>query len=213
MNGSRRRSPAFAQGRASQRGVVLFIALIFLIVLTLLGVSLFGVSSDEEKMARNFRDTELAYEATEAALHDAEIRVSGFYAYANSPVGVGPATPVVPTAFNSSCTGGLCSHADSTQPVESNYGLMSMASPSVTLGDCPGAGGCNGAGTGTTTGSPAVSGVAQQPRYLVEILPWTPPGEDANNPDKSAYLITARGVGRSQNTQVVLQEIWLWPRN
>ncbi len=55
-----------------QRGVVLVVALIMLVVITLLGVSAMQVTSLEERMAGNMRDRSLAFQSAEAALRDGE---------------------------------------------------------------------------------------------------------------------------------------------
>lgn len=60
-------------GSASrQRGAVLFISLIFLLVLTLLGVMLARSQTTEERMAQNDSNHDLAVEAAGAALRFAE---------------------------------------------------------------------------------------------------------------------------------------------
>lgn len=55
-----------------QQGIALIVALIFLAVLTILGVTIARNSSMEERMAGNTRDRDLAFQAAEAALRDAE---------------------------------------------------------------------------------------------------------------------------------------------
>ncbi|NOX76096.1 MAG: pilus assembly protein PilX [Gammaproteobacteria bacterium] len=55
-----------------QRGSVLLISLIVLLVMTLLGLSSMRTTVLEEKMAGNMRDSELAFQSAEAALRDAE---------------------------------------------------------------------------------------------------------------------------------------------
>jgi len=55
-----------------QRGSVLLISLVVLLVLTLLGLSGMRSTVLEEKMAGNMRDSELAFQAAEAALREAE---------------------------------------------------------------------------------------------------------------------------------------------
>ena len=55
-----------------QRGATLIVSLVLLIVLTLIGVTAMSTSSLEEKMAGNSRDMNLAFQAAEAALKDAE---------------------------------------------------------------------------------------------------------------------------------------------
>ena len=57
---------------AKQSGAVLFVALVFLLILTLLGVMLARTQTTEERMAQNDGNHELAVEAAEAALRYAE---------------------------------------------------------------------------------------------------------------------------------------------
>lgn len=59
-----------------QKGVTLVIALIFLAVLSLLGATAAQNSVLEERMAGNTRDRDLAFQAAEAALEDAEINIA-----------------------------------------------------------------------------------------------------------------------------------------
>src|SRR5476649_2574207 len=58
--------------QTAQRGAVLIMALMFLTLLTLLGVSAMTNSTSEEKMARATRDYNTAFQAAEAAMRDAE---------------------------------------------------------------------------------------------------------------------------------------------
>lgn len=61
------------QGKPSrQRGAVLVVGLIFLAMLTLMGVAAYSVATQEEKMAGNARDRMRAFEAAEASLRDCE---------------------------------------------------------------------------------------------------------------------------------------------
>lgn len=59
-----------------QRGSTLMISLIILLVMTLIGVTAMGTSTLEEKMAGNERDRQLAFQAAEAALRQAEVYVT-----------------------------------------------------------------------------------------------------------------------------------------
>lgn len=63
-------------GLKHQRGVALIFALVFLLMLTLIGVTASKVTSLEERMAGNTRERDLAFEAAEAALRDAEQRLT-----------------------------------------------------------------------------------------------------------------------------------------
>jgi type IV pilus assembly protein PilX len=165
-----------------QRGTVLLMALMFLVVLSLLGIAMVSSTSVEEKMARNARDMDVATQAAEAALRDARIRIMGVYA--------NPATPLNSYAFADDCSNGLCS-VNATQPVWSAFSLD--AAPSSALG--------------TTTSSPTMVGVAAQPRYLVERIVIKKPGDTITNQGGgvTAYRITAKGVGRSSS--IIIQEV------
>jgi type IV pilus assembly protein PilX len=63
---TRHRSPS------SQRGITLLIALIFLLVLSMLGIWGMTTNSLQERMAGNTRNRDLAFQAAEAALDYAE---------------------------------------------------------------------------------------------------------------------------------------------
>lgn len=57
---------------SAQRGAVLVVSLIFLLVLTLIGVVSMQNTTLEERMARNVYDGERAFQAAEAALREGE---------------------------------------------------------------------------------------------------------------------------------------------
>lgn len=59
-----------------QRGAVLVVGLIFLALMTLIGVTAYSVATQEERMAGNARDRLRAFEAAEAALRDCEGHLS-----------------------------------------------------------------------------------------------------------------------------------------
>jgi len=60
-----------------QKGTVLIVALIFLIVLTLLGVSAMDGTVLEAKLASNYQETNFALRTTEIGSSQAELHVSG----------------------------------------------------------------------------------------------------------------------------------------
>ena len=63
-----------------QRGAVLIISLIMLLVLTIIGVTSMRTTVLEEKMAGNMNDKNLAFQAAEAALRDGEALVNSLVA-------------------------------------------------------------------------------------------------------------------------------------
>ncbi len=66
--------------RNNERGVVLFMSLVMLLILTILGLSSVQTTSLQERMSRNARDTNLAFQAAESALRDGEDLVEGLVA-------------------------------------------------------------------------------------------------------------------------------------
>ncbi len=58
--------------RCAQMGSVLIVSLLILLVMTLIGVTALQTTTLEEKMAGNLRDHDVAFQAAEAALRDAE---------------------------------------------------------------------------------------------------------------------------------------------
>ena len=71
------RSLGTLKSQHSQRGVVLIVSLILLLVVTLLAVSSMQGTSLEEKMAGNTRDRNLAFQTTESAVREAETYIEG----------------------------------------------------------------------------------------------------------------------------------------
>lgn len=55
-----------------QRGAALVVALVFLLIMTVLGVTSMSSTTLQERMAGNLRDNNLAFQAAESALRDGE---------------------------------------------------------------------------------------------------------------------------------------------
>ena len=65
-----KRNPTLSSG-TRQRGFVLLVSLMLLVVLTILGISIISTNTMDEKMAGYFIDRQIALQASEAALRDA----------------------------------------------------------------------------------------------------------------------------------------------
>lgn len=174
------------------RGASLLVVMLLLIILTILGLTALQVATTEERMSGNSRDRGLAFQAAEAALRDAEfdIRCQKYDGTAATTTrGFGCISGM--TGADASCTDGLCCNnngltcVEPATPVYQNTSLSLVTTPSVEYG--------------SYTNAPALAGVTQQPRYLIE--PFVVDG-------KNHYRITARGYGVNANTQVTLQEIY-----
>ena len=172
-----------------QRGASLVIALMFLIVLTILGLVSVRSSTLQERMAGNDRDRAIAFEAAEAALRDAEVDI------------LANLTPADP--FDAACTAGLCTPATVATP---NWRQVAWDDA-----DSRAYGAASGAG------DYPIDDVAQPPRYIVELLPDLPSGAGnslnanarSSTSGGTAYRITARGWGRRDTTQVMLQSVYV----
>jgi len=187
-----------------QHGAALITGLIFLVILTLLGITAMRTSTLEERIAGNTRDRNVAFQAGDTALRDGERDImnicEGSYCRAVSISGR--------TGFDENCTNGLCYKAyppGFTTPVWKdnafglNKGQMAGEAPSVEYG--------------AKTSGAKIEGLAQdsdgnliQPRYLIEVFRKWPPGESNW---RDYYRITTRAVGGNITTQVLLQEVFL----
>lgn len=130
------------KGRAAA-GIALFTVLIFMLVLTMLGLVGMRGATVGERLARNRVDREIAMQAAEAALRDAEKDVSDFRPGSEH---FGGAT--------GNCEQGQCYRLPTnyfTPPVWEDPAMWGKA---VTYG--------------SYTKAPPLGAVSQQPRYLIE---------------------------------------------
>ena len=66
--------PAYCRTGQRQQGAALFVSLMFLIILTLIGLSAANVGIMQERMAGNVRETNVAFQNAEATLREVETR-------------------------------------------------------------------------------------------------------------------------------------------
>jgi type IV pilus assembly protein PilX len=196
--------------RRHQRGAVLIVALLFLTILTILGVTAMTTTTYEERLAGNARDSSTAFQAAEAALRDARRDLNGIvvptgFAPRNPPIsgktGFGDGTDVDNGSCGSSASApqtlGLC------RPYPYN-GITGTPPPfnNATL--------TNTVEFGTFTGAPKLVGVRVQPRYYIEIICLPQFGSSLGDPSYcNFYRITGKGWGLNPNTQVTVQEVFL----
>jgi type IV pilus assembly protein PilX len=99
------------------RGASLVVSLVFLVVLAMLGIAVANVSVVEERMAGGSRDRELALQAAEAALRDAETQLGTAAFRANFPAATFDANNANTAAYWETCfttSSGACSTKYST---------------------------------------------------------------------------------------------------
>ena len=191
-----------------QQGAALLMAMLFLVILTLIGITSMIGSALEERMARNSRETNIAFQAAEAALRDAEADLqntgaaprataitfieftmgAGNCSGAGATVGLCQPATAVPQVWD-----GTPSHLEDTT-ISVRYGTYTNATlfPISTQ---------NTEGIAGTTTLPS-GGVSKQPRYLIEYLGFQSPWY--------IYRITSVGYGPTPTTKVILQEEVQW---
>lgn len=182
----------FPSGR--QGGAALVIALIFLVVMALIGLSASNVTFLEERMAGNMRDRELAFQTAEAAL-----------AYARQNWKAAPLnySGTLTNPATNTATTGVCDHPIALgNPAHPAAGLRHIdldcgndqaywnahnwANDSIQL----------------PAGSVVTAPGQDRPRFLIERLANT-----GALPNICQHLrVTARGIGAQDATIVILQE-------
>jgi type IV pilus assembly protein PilX len=190
----------------SQQGAVLVVALLFLVILTLLGTTAAQMSSLEERMSRNMRDRSIASQAAGLALRDAERDVLNSNATYNRSVDPTTSnfTPdcggstTSDTSDDGLCSGGVKGYA-SQAPNGTNYTLTTVAATTnqIDMTAAP------SVGYGTYTGAVAIPNLSAQPRYILESFK-----KSVNAKTVYYYRITVRAQGVNPNTVVWLQEVF-----
>jgi type IV pilus assembly protein PilX len=186
----------------AEHGVAMLVALLMLIAVLLLGASAARVAILGEQAARAERDRYVAQQAAEDALADAEMEING--GAASSPARIALLASGSGLGFAPGCGLGadnpglgLCAHAagDAAPAWETvDIGEDGAASRSVPYGLFTGA--------AMETGKGLLP--FRRPRYIIERVPYLPPGEDASS-THYFYRVTAIGFGARETTEVVLQ--------
>ena len=214
-----------------QRGFSLIVSLLMLVVIIILGIGAANMALNEERGSRNDRDHQIAFQAAEAALKDAEEEL------------LGPAGPRI--ACMATDPGVCCNPADPANAIF--HGRSADVCFDGKTGNINGLGfidGCSTAAaspglcepsitatpiwlsvdfTDTSSTAPSVAygrftgntypfgGPGQPalaPRYIIERVPKNNIlGGSPVPPDQFMYRITAIGFGPNSNAQVVLQSI------
>ena len=186
--------------RRRQCGISLITTLLFMVAALLLGVSVMGINVMQERMVGNSRDRDLAFQAAEAALRDAEFDIQ-----TNIDSGV---------AFSDSCTEGLC-----TAPSQRSGNGVLRALPVEQQRGFDWADAARTRSYGEFTAGVPFPNVLAQPAYVIEKLGEMalPPGDCSISlpidPEckRWAYRITARATGARAETVVLLQSIYYRP--
>jgi len=173
------------------RGSALIIAMVILLVMTLIGITSMGTSIMEEKMAGSMASRNLAFQAAESALRQGEAWIA--------------AQSVLPAVSNDGSSG--IWDIKAADPDTSNNvawwnerNTTWWAANAVAIATA-------------STDAEWITGVASQPAYLIEELPPVKESLEVGKSvdDADIYLqVTARGVGGTASSVVLLQSTYKW---
>lgn len=187
-----------------QRGAVLFVALVFLVLLTLLGLTAAGTSVLQERMVGGMRNSQMAMMGAESALRGGEFSIW-----------IAPQSSAAANRLSLYCsvngTGGCYaplsdySYDTKVQQFRSTQTWMSASSDGGTVYTPT---------VSSLSGSTKSASLAEQPQYLIQMVgPDLPAGSSGGaggslqqqygngpgNQTKFIYTITARSTGGSSN--------------
>ncbi|MCP5146236.1 MAG: pilus assembly protein [Gammaproteobacteria bacterium] len=189
----------------AQQGAALVVSLVILVIVTMLGLTTLNTSVMEERMAGNTRSREIAFEAAEAAVREAEDTIQEGNFYATDP--------------KDGTTNSLHIPQDDANPVPGNNDSELWYQGTWRT---PGAGGSNGIAQGWTdreadTGEGELGQTADTPQFVVEYLTFFTRdlncGADiqaAQTTDcyRYAYRVTGRGWGTNTATIALVQSMF-----
>ncbi|MGE5450642.1 MAG: pilus assembly protein [Acidobacteriota bacterium] len=220
---------------SAQRGIALVVVLVFLLALTAISLYAARQAVFGERIARNVLDSQVAQQAAEAALRDAQAdlampdgeRPSGAYC---ERAGMRPiAANVALLVKQQSCQAGICRLTDAQYAsLDLSTAVAATSAASAATGQAwwsAAKGGrwnndfstkpqavnehCStftgGVPLGTYTGVARITEVSQQPEYLIEYM-----GMRNLRP---LFRITARGFGYDRATQAVVQGYYVPPES
>lgn len=182
----------------TQKGAVLVVSLIILLLMTLVGITAMQVSTVQEKMASNLREQNIAFQAAEAALRRGEQVV---------PSGDYPAT---------GCTKGYCTPENITGAGTPAWASVDWKDSDQVLTDT------KGFISSDDDPVPAKPLVARRPRHIIENISAIPTTgssggtgwEDKDTNKTKLYRITAQGYGLATDdngqplARVMLQSVY-----
>jgi len=180
-----------------QQGVALFMSLVMLLILTLLGLSSIQSTSMQERMSRNARDSNLAFQGAESAIREAELILED----ANSllPFQAANTNGYYDAAGNGNVNIYTCS---GSQVPPACFDWDTAANNSRQF----------------ATVSTNIDGVAAQPKYIIEFIKTVVSDEDRLNLDNigqdtgsgrtQIFRVTTYGTGGTNTAHVMIQSTY-----
>lgn len=184
-----------------QRGASLIVVMMILIIASLLGVGGAQIALMSERGARNDRDMQIAWQAAEAALIDAEFDMTDPASARHALFDGKNRTAFLPGCGTADTSVGLCAIAESGKPAWLTVNFTDTAdnAPTTKFGQF--------SGRTFTTGDTGVQ-PAQPPRYIIELV--EDPLSSSKPPEQKTvlYRVTAMGFGPRADIQAVIQMIY-----
>ena len=196
-------------GRRAEGGAVLVVSLIMLLVMTLLGIGAMDSTRLEMKMASNNQNRQAAFQAAEAGLVAAELRLQSDTVPLSQ---LQSCTSGSQACFENTCAGGLCFTGSFVTGDDQFSCALDTSSPpalqvwrdsTLDVFNTPG-----------KHRSAAINGDIADVKYVVEFLCFTERGDgsafDSLNPNNGASLfrITALAVSENGDSPVALQSTY-----
>ncbi len=191
-------SPLQAEARpARQQGAALILSLVFLLLLTILGITAVSTSTLQEKMAGNMKDQNVSFQAAESGLRGGETQLLSLASISIAASGLLP----IPDSSGSS---GVFSTGNVDAMNDAWWGI-----PLV------GYSGGKSKEYGVV-GTQEIKWAAADPRYAIEMAGFQKDSLDAPttykpNPGMTYYRIWSRGVGGTITAQSALQSTFKIP--
>lgn len=185
-----------------QRGASLIVVMMVLTVVSLLGIAGIQIATMSERGARNDRDMQVAWQAAEAALIDAELDIYGPTASTRRSIfkNSNDISSFVAGCGNSGISIGLCTLVSTGRPAWLTVDFTDASSSARTT--------VFGQYTNRTfmAGGLGVQ-PSKPPRYIIEPIP-DPERDITSNTTTYIYRVTAMGFGPRDDIQAVLQIIY-----
>lgn len=176
-----------------QTGVALVLTLSILLILTILGVSSIQTTSMQERMARNYRDVNIAFQGAEAGASEAEE-----YLETIANIAAFPEEDAAQL-----CVSGLCTSLDGTARWTQAFGYVDWSSTSTFR-------------EATTTAEEL--GAADDPKYFIEYVAKVTieqdtlnignVGEGGSSGRAYVFRITSRGTGGTAESAAMIQTLY-----
>ena len=190
----------------SQAGASLIVVMLILVIVSILGVSGIQIAMMGERGTRNDRDQQVAWQAAEAALMDAEFDIEGLPASSTTKRNTIFKSENTDIAkFEASCgnsgqSRGLCALNATGKPAWLTVDFTATGNSAATVQ------------FGTFTGRAFPSGSqgvqpSRPPRYVIEPIP-DPLVSRTNPQPRYVYRVTAMGFGPNPESQAVVQMIY-----